>query len=216
GRGVAARVVNGFLPGEYNETAGAYTVRQSDAHSWVEVYFPQTRSWITFDPTPSAGRVEPIRTGITAQLQKYAEALELLGFQYVVGYDKQKQRSLATSWHNQAFDYGRLLTKLLTAIQTYPTGTVLITGIGVIVLALGLTLLLFGKRIWQFVWRRGARSSDEDGRALSNVQFYEKLLALMEQRGVLRGKDQTPLEFADKLRSSEALIITRAYTRVRL
>ncbi len=55
-RGIAARVVNGFLPGEYNEAAGAYTVRQSDAHSWVEVYFPETRSWVTFDPTPSAGR----------------------------------------------------------------------------------------------------------------------------------------------------------------
>src|SRR6266850_7683180 len=33
-RGIASRVVNGFLPGEYNEASGAYTVRQSDAHSW--------------------------------------------------------------------------------------------------------------------------------------------------------------------------------------
>src|ERR1041385_1050051 len=31
--GIAARVVNGFLPCEYNEAAGVYTVRQSDAHS---------------------------------------------------------------------------------------------------------------------------------------------------------------------------------------
>ena len=213
--GVAARIVNGFLPGEYNETAGAYTVRQSDAHSWVEVYFPQTRSWVTFDPTPSAGRLEPIRTGITAQLQKYAEAMELLWFQYVVGYDKQEQRSLATSLHNQVFDYGRLLTRLLTTLQTYLTRNVLLIVIGLTVVALGLGLLLFGKRIWQFVWRRGARGSAEDGRALSSVQFYEKLLALMEQRGNLRGQDQTPLEFADKLKSSEALIITRAYNRVR-
>ncbi|HEX3187406.1 MAG TPA: DUF3488 and transglutaminase-like domain-containing protein, partial [Pyrinomonadaceae bacterium] len=97
--GIAARVVNGFLPGEYNETSGAYTVRQSDAHSWVEVYFPSSRSWVTFDPTPSAGRVEPVHTGITAQLHKYVEALELLWFQYIVGYDKQEQRSLASSLH---------------------------------------------------------------------------------------------------------------------
>ena len=213
--GIAARVVNGFLPGEYNEAAGAYTVRQSDAHSWVEVYFPQTRSWVTFDPTPSAGRIEPIRTGITAQLQKYAEALELLWFQYVVGYDKQEQRSLATSLHNQVFDYGRLLTRLVTTIEAYFTRNVLLIMIGVIVLALGLSLLLFGKRIWQFIARRGGRGTDEDGRALSNVQFYEKLLSVMEQRGVLRGKDQTPLEFADKLKSSEAMIVTRAYNRVR-
>ncbi|HEY2961438.1 MAG TPA: DUF3488 and transglutaminase-like domain-containing protein [Pyrinomonadaceae bacterium] len=213
--GVAARVVNGFLPGEYNEAAGAYTVRQSDAHSWVEVYFPQTRSWVTFDPTPSAGRVEPIRTGLTAQLQKYAEALELLWFQYVVGYDKQEQRSLVTSLHNQVFDYGRLLSKLMTTVRTYFTRNVLMLVISAIVLALAIGLLLFGKGIWQFVWRRGARGLDEDGRAYSSVQFYEKLLAMMEQRGVLRGKDQTPLEFAGKLESSEALIVTRAYNRVR-
>ena len=54
--------------------------RQSDAHSWVEVYFPETRSWVTFDPTPSIGRTEPVRTGLTAQLHKYVEALELLWF----------------------------------------------------------------------------------------------------------------------------------------
>ena len=98
--GIAARLVNGFTAGEYNDAASAYTVRQFNAHSWVEVYFPETRSWVTFDPTPPAGRTEPVRTGFAAQLQKYGEALELLWFQYVVGYDKQEQRSLATSLHN--------------------------------------------------------------------------------------------------------------------
>src|SRR5205807_8220642 len=62
--GVAARVVNGFLPGEYNDAASAFTVRQSDAHSWVEVYFPETNSWVTFDPTPAAGRMEPEGSGL--------------------------------------------------------------------------------------------------------------------------------------------------------
>ena len=37
----------------------------------------------------------------------------------------------------------------------------------------------------------------------------------MEQRGVARDKHQTPLEFADKLHSKDAMIITRAYNRVR-
>src|SRR5712692_4833518 len=41
-QGIATRVVNGFLPGQFNETADAFTVRQSDAHSWVEVYFPES------------------------------------------------------------------------------------------------------------------------------------------------------------------------------
>jgi hypothetical protein len=213
-RGIAARVVNGFLPGEYNEAAGAYTVRQSDAHSWVEVYFPETRSWVTFDPTPSAGRVEPVRSGITAQLQKYAEALELIWFQYVVGYDKQEQRSLATSLHNQVFDYGRTVTNILATITSYVTGKALV--LLVIVSALGLIgiLVFFGQQIWRWV-RSGGISSSEEGKTYSNVQFYERLISLMEQRGLSRDRHLTPLEFAKNLKSSEALLITRAYNRVR-
>ena len=213
--GIAARVVNGFLPGEYNDTAGAYTVRQSDAHSWVEVYFPGTQSWVTFDPTPSAGRVEPVRTGLTAQLQKYAEAMELLWFQYVVGYDKQEQRSLATTLHNQIFDYGRMVTRLFAAISSLFTNNVLLLVSAAVLLALIVTLAVFGKRLWRFARRHAGRSKLEDGRGYASVEFYEKLLALMEQRGVLRDQAQTPLEFADKLKSSDVWVITRAYNRVR-
>jgi len=212
--GIAARVVNGFLPGEYNEAAGAYTVRQSDAHSWVEVHFPETRSWVTFDPTPSAGRVEPVRTGFTAQLQKYAEALELYWFQYVVGYDKQEQRSLATSLHNQVFDYGRIVSNMLATVKSYLTGNVLVLAIAVMVLAVLVFVVLFGRRIWRWV-RTGVIQSSEDGRTYSSVQFYERLISLMEQRGLSRDMHLTPLEFAQRLKSSEALLITRAYNRVR-
>src|SRR3989454_8396204 len=106
-QGMASRVVNGFLPGEYNEAAGAYTVRQSDAHSWVEGYFPQTNSWVTFDPTPPAGRAPHVRTGLAAQLSKYSEAMELIWFQYVVGYDKQEQHSLVTSLRKELLDLRR-------------------------------------------------------------------------------------------------------------
>ena len=49
--GIPARLVTGFLATEWNEFGGYYTVRQRDAHAWVEVYFPQS-GWITMDPTP--------------------------------------------------------------------------------------------------------------------------------------------------------------------
>lgn len=212
--GIAARVVNGFLPGEYNEASGAYTVRQSDAHSWVEVYFPETGSWVTFDPTPSAGRVEPVRTGITAQLQKYAEAFELLWFQYVVGYDKQEQRSLATSLHNQVFDYGRMISNAIATIRTYLTGNMLVVVLTLVLLMLGVLLVLFGKRILNLARARFTKT-EEDGRTYSSVQFYERLISLMEQRGMSRDRHLTPLEFAKTLDSNEALLITRAYNRVR-
>ncbi len=213
-RGVAARIVNGFLPGEFNEAAGAYTVRRSDAHSWVEVYFPETRSWVTFDPTPSAGRVEPARTGLAAQLQKYGEALELLWFQYVIGYDKQEQRSLATSLHNRVFDYGRMISSVLATIQSYLTGNTLPIVFGTTAFALTLFLVFFGKRLVQWM-RLGVVSAPTEGPTYSRIEFYERLVAVLEQRGYLRARHLTPLEFADTLKSNEAILITRAYNRVR-
>jgi transglutaminase-like putative cysteine protease len=213
-QGIAARLVNGFLPGEYNDAANAYTVRQQDAHSWVEVYFPDTRSWVTFDPTPPAGRTEPVRTGFTAQLRKYGEAIELLWFQYVVGYDKQEQRSLATSIHNSVFDYGRIASNMLNTMTSYLNGNMLAVTVGVTAFALTLLLLLFSKRIWRWT-RTGLAGAEADERASSNVQFYERLISLMEHRGLSRDKHLTPLEFADTLRSNEVMVITRAYNRVR-
>ncbi len=52
--GTPARFVQGFLPGE--RIATSETVRTSDAHAWVEVYFPAV-GWVTFDPTPLVARL---------------------------------------------------------------------------------------------------------------------------------------------------------------
>ncbi len=212
---VATRVVNGFLPGEYNEAAGAYTVRQSDAHSWVEVYFPETNSWVTFDPTPAAGRAEPQSTGLAAQLGKYAEALELIWFQYVVGYDKQEQRSLATSLHNRVFDYRRILSEVFGSLKSKVP---VISGKGIVfVLALVTILMsLIFIRILRLGWRKGLtipRGTRETEKTA--IEFYERLTALLKDRGLSRLSDQTPLEFASNLGSRDALTITRLYNRVR-
>ncbi len=51
--GVPARVSAGFTPGEPTGGAGERVVRDYDAHSWVEAWFPRL-GWVTFDPTPSA------------------------------------------------------------------------------------------------------------------------------------------------------------------
>jgi protein-glutamine gamma-glutamyltransferase len=50
-QGIPARVATGYAPGEYNPFTGLYDVRASDAHAWVEVYFPG-HGWSAFDPTP--------------------------------------------------------------------------------------------------------------------------------------------------------------------
>jgi transglutaminase-like putative cysteine protease len=53
--GYPARVAVGFRSGE--PEGGTYTVRNRDAHAWVEVFFPGV-GWLAFEPTP--GRANPI------------------------------------------------------------------------------------------------------------------------------------------------------------
>ena len=49
-QGVPARLATGYVPGERDRVSGVWNVRGTDAHAWVEVWFPQT-GWQPFDPT---------------------------------------------------------------------------------------------------------------------------------------------------------------------
>ena len=55
--GIPTRVVTGYQGGWYNELGDYMLVRQSDAHAWTEVWFPE-RGWSRVDPTAA---VSPLR-----------------------------------------------------------------------------------------------------------------------------------------------------------
>ncbi len=62
---VPARIVTGYQGGEFNGFDDAWTVRQSDAHAWAEVW-QAGQGWVRVDPT---GAVSPARIGALQRLQ---------------------------------------------------------------------------------------------------------------------------------------------------
>jgi hypothetical protein len=224
---IPARIVNGFQTGEYNDAADAYVVRQADAHSWVEVYFAETDSWVTFDPTPADGRAAGTSgEGLSGRLRRYADALELFWIQYVVAYDRQSQRSLARTVQGQISSYtyaafhsadgiGARISSLLSGggnasalgVVTSP----LVAGPFALAFVFGAAVLLRRKGLPSFM-RRHAKARAQDTVV---VEFYKRMTAALDSRGVRRSADQTPLEFAESIGTPEVLSITRAYNRVR-
>jgi transglutaminase-like putative cysteine protease len=55
--GIPSRVASGFSPGGRDPRRGVFLVEDVDAHSWVEVYFPEI-GWVPFEPTPAAAPAE--------------------------------------------------------------------------------------------------------------------------------------------------------------
>ena len=50
--GIPARLASGYAEGAYDEQRGIYRVREDNAHSWPEIFFPGY-GWIEFEPTVS-------------------------------------------------------------------------------------------------------------------------------------------------------------------
>jgi len=232
-QGIATRVVNGFQQGEYNETADVYVVRQKNAHSWVEVYFPGENAWVPFDPTPFAAQnLTGSTAGISAQFNKYLEALETFWIQYFVAYDNQEQRSLFTSvkrsiadyqtktsgWANQVVDRitewwkevrgEKGLQSSLFAVA-YAAGFLAVSFLVILAIA-----LLYRKVRKMGVWKRLADWLKLKKRA-TVIEFYERMLKVLASKGFRRETHQTPLEFALVVGMPEVVRITEKYNRVR-
>lgn len=232
-QGIATRIVNGFQQGEYNETAGVYIVRQREAHSWVEVYFPGEGVWVPFDPTPAAGRFNPAaQTGVLGDFTRYLEALETFWIQYFVAFDNEEQRSLFrtvkggfSEFQSQAATWAKILNVQLADWWKEVRGdrgfqaSVIAVVYGLGVLFALIFLFLFFKWLYRRIlaleiWNRiGAWLRQKNEATI--VEFYDRMQRVLAGKGFTRQPHQTPLEFAYALKMPEAVKITEKYNRVR-
>jgi len=70
--GIPARVVVGYLGGDYNELGQFFLVRQADTHAWCEVWL-EGSGWVRVDPT-SVVAPDRINLGLNSFLERQASA----------------------------------------------------------------------------------------------------------------------------------------------
>jgi protein-glutamine gamma-glutamyltransferase len=92
--GIPSRNVTGFLGGEWNPYGGYLAVTGNEAHSWVEVWFPDV-GWVQFDPTPSA-RTDVVgeEGGTRSGVWMWFDGIEYRWYKWVLDYNLEKQVGL--------------------------------------------------------------------------------------------------------------------------
>ncbi len=93
-QGIPARLVTGFLGGEFNPFEGFLILRDSNAHAWVEAYLGEPGGWRVFDPTPPAGRPAESAVGMALLLSQAWDYVQFRWDRYVLTYGLADQLAL--------------------------------------------------------------------------------------------------------------------------
>ena len=200
---IPSRVVNGFRTGEFNDLTAQYLVRASNAHSWVEVYFPEY-GWVSFDPTPAAP-IE-LRTGL-GRVGLYVDALASFWREWIVNYDTTHQSILrrqtardGVEWGRQLQDwarrkYGVLLAAARRTQQNLSESPSQWSIAGAVVTLL-LVLAANAGRLWRALRKRRLAAHPEKAPRAAATIWYERALRVLARRGLHKSAAQTPVEFA--------------------
>ena len=200
--GIPSRVVNGFRTGEFNDLTSQYLVRASNAHSWVEAYFPNY-GWISFDPTPAAPL--QMRTGWNRSTL-YLDALASFWREWVINYDAGHQYSLgreatrnSLEWFQRVRNWARrrheaLLSAARRTHRTVSDSPVQWTVAGGAI-ALLLILAANAQRVWRAFRSRRLAARPEKSPSLAATIWYERLTRMLARKGWRKSPTHTPKEF---------------------
>lgn len=209
--GIPARYVTGFAPGEYNDVAGDYIIRASDAHAWVEVYFPGY-AWLAFDPTPPGSENHG---GVIDRLGLYWDWFQYNWGEWVVNYDFSHQIVLGRSvhaasrtWSDRARDfYQRAQRTALNAVIALDRRTEASPYFlpSLLVLLVALLVALRGRAMIRYFVARWRLRAHRGGNLTANLAAleYSEMLRLLEKRGWKKSPSQTAVEFASAIPAPE-------------
>jgi len=187
--GVPSRVVTGYQGGEFNPVDRYYTIRQSDAHAWAEVWLAG-RGWLRIDPT-AAVAPERVRSNLSRALPQSAP----FGFEGLAALQNDKDSWLSqmrfnvsamnNAWNQWVLDYNpdrqqNFLKELADAFATWRT----LAGLALIAALIGLVR-----------WRQQVRRTDPVEAA------WRAFCEALARRGLQRAPDEGPLSLSKRVQA---------------
>jgi transglutaminase-like putative cysteine protease len=201
--GIESRIVTGYIAMEFDQATGEYTVRESNAHAWVEVRTGPF-AWTAIDATPEDSLRE-----LQEQNRTFADnfrwlygTVEFLWNSRVVSYDSSTQAAIAstvqTGWRESVGEWLTAINDRFSALNTrLSLGEA--GGVWLSVIALGALTATLASAILILRRRRLRRALRLDGlpRArrrmlLRETAFYAEALAELARAGVAKPDHVTP------------------------
>jgi hypothetical protein len=191
--GIPARVVVGYLGGEYNDLGHFFLVRQADAHAWCEVWFPQ-HGWTRVDPTSA---VAPGRESLDlTSFLETSSASGQLGLPRNAWITRLLRSGIFTNirfiWQTLSYEWDTRLLAFDADVQDVFLSSMGIGSSGPVFLIVEILLVAIALLATYFAWMQmRARSRVDRVKAL-----YEYFCRKIARLGVPRDPCEGPLDFA--------------------
>jgi transglutaminase-like putative cysteine protease len=186
--GIPARMVVGFQGGEFNRLGDYYTIRNSDAHAWSEVWIEQ-RGWVRIDPTASVAP-ERVRSTIRTGLGSIGEPVRFIGQQdgfFAVNLRNVRMLldAMEVNWERWILGYNR--EQQFGLMQLF--GFQFMRHGGWVLLVLGLVFSVLGLITLRLLMQGRIKQGQ-------TVRLYQKFCRRMAGIGLPRIAREGPLEYS--------------------
>lgn len=178
--GIPARMVIGYLGGEYNDEGDYFSIYQYDAHAWVEIWQPD-RGWLRVDPT-AAVSPDRVENGLSSRLLQEqsllgGNLLSLHRYRHLAWINtlRLKLDAMDYQWTRLVLSYSAkrqydLLENLLGRVLPWKIAALVVGALGVIFLA-----------FWLLNQGKSRRKAVSPWLAL-----YQQALVLLAKKGLVK------------------------------
>ena len=220
--GLQARMVVGFASDEFNPVGHFYIVRRNHVHAWVEVLTDM--GWETFDPTAGNETTNSHSHGFFAEAKDLFDYLQYEWGAAVVAYGQENRQTIVhvmdlamtktvINSDQALWNLPAKFNAMAEAIANPSRIVTLMAIMGCIMVLLVAYYLYDRHRLRRRASRIGlvGLPAGQRKRLARQLGFYDDLLRLLENRGIVPLSNWTPMEFADQL----SFLPNRAYRDIR-